>query len=280
MKERIIETKTLYAFRMHLEENERSPATVQKYLRDVGRVRDFAGDLPLDKQLLVKYKEWLQQQYTAGSVNSMIGAINTFLRFMHWDDLCLKQLRVQRPVYCPDEKELTKEEYTALVRAAEDYGKQRLALVLQTICATGIRVSELQHITVETAQKGEAEVLCKGKIRKIFIVRALQEKLLRYAEQQNISHGSIFVTRSGTALDRSNIWREMKRLCQQVGIPHSKVFPHNLRHLFARSFYNEEKDLAKLADVLGHSNINTTRIYIISSGSEHQQKMENLWLIV
>lgn len=280
MKKRIITTETLRSFRAHLVEGERSPATIEKYLRDVGRLRDCAAGAPICKQLLLDYKARLEQEYAVTSANSMLGAINTYLRFMQWDDLCLRQLRVQKSVYCSDEKELTKEEYTALVRAAEAKNDQRLALVLQTICATGIRVSELRHITVEAAQRGEAEVSCKGKSRKIFIVSALQEKLLRYAAQNGVSTGSVFVTRTGKTLDRSNIWREMKTLCQSVGIPHSKVYPHNLRHLFARAFYDEEKDLAKLADVLGHSNINTTRIYIISTGAEHQRRMENLRLIV
>ena len=187
---------------------------------------------------------------------------------------------MQTEAYCSEEKELTRAEYMALVRVAEQKKNERLSLVVQTICGTGIRVSELQSITVEAVRKGEAVVSCKGKTRKIFIVKALQKKLLRYAAEQKICSGIIFVTKSGKPLDRSNIWREMKSLCKQAGVSPGKVFPHNLRHLFARTFYGIEKDIAKLADILGHSNINTTRIYIITTGAEHQRRMENMRLII
>jgi site-specific recombinase XerD len=210
----------------------------------------------------------------------MIASLNALLRFIGRHDLCLKQLKIQRDVYCSEEKELTKADYKALIRAAEQKKNERLSLVIQTICGTGIRVSELESITVEAVKRGEAVVSCKGKTRKIFIVKALQKKLLQYAKEQKIASGTLFVTKRGNPLNRSNIWRQMKELCKQANVSPKKVFPHNLRHLFARTFYGIEKDIAKLADILGHSNINTTRIYIIATGAEHQRRMENMHLII
>ena len=241
---------------------------------------DYAKEQSLDKTLLLNYKAMLEQNYAVRSANSMLAALNAFFRFQGWHDLCVKQFKVQKEAYCSEERELTKAEYTALVRTAELKKNERLSLVVQTICGTGIRVSELQSITVEAVRRGEAIVSCKGKTRKIFIVKALQKKLLRYAIEQGIATGTLFVTKSGKPLDRSNIWRQMKDLCEQAGVSPQKVFPHNLRHLFARTFYGIEKDIAKLADILGHSNINTTRIYIITTGAEHQRRMENMRLII
>lgn len=280
MEQRIITATLLRAFEHYLLEEEKSPATIEKYLRDLRRFRAFAAGKPVDKALILEYKRMLEQQYAPRSVNSVLGAVNTFLRFVHWEELRVKQLRLQKQAYCPDEKELSREEYAALVREAGKRNNQRLALILQTICACGIRVSELKFITVEAASKGEAVVSCKGKIRKIFLVSQLRRKLLAYAKERQLRSGCIFVTRSGSPVDRSNVWREMKKLCANAGVAPSKVFPHNLRHLFARIFYGLEKDIAKLADVLGHSNINTTRIYIITTGAEHRQKMENMRLII
>ena len=187
---------------------------------------------------------------------------------------------MQRQVYCSEEKELTRAEYIRLLEAANAKHNERLNLIIQTICGTGIRVSELQYITVESVKCGEAVVSLKGKTRSVFIVRELQKKLLRYAAEQKITSGAIFITRTGKPMSRTNIWREMKSLCEQAGVNPQKVFPHNLRHLFARTFYGIEKDIAKLADILGHSSINTTRIYIITTGAEHQRRMENMRLII
>ena len=280
MKKRKITLSVLNSFREYLIENEKSKATLEKYMRDVRLFTKYAEDRPLDKPLILEYKARLEQNYAIRSANSMLAALNAFWRFLGWFDLCVKQFKVQKETYCSEDKELTKGEYTALVKTAEDKNNPRLSLVVQTICGTGIRVSELQCITVEAVRKGEAVVSCKGKIRKIFIVTALRRKLLRYAEGQGIHSGILFVTKNGKPLDRSNIWREMKSLCEQAGVSPQKVFPHNLRHLFARTFYGIEKDIAKLADILGHSNINTTRIYIITTGAEHQRRMENMRLIV
>lgn len=280
MKKRIITVQTIKSFEEHLLANEKAPATTQKYMHDIRHFVEYTMNKPLEKQLILDYKASLGQHYAIRSANSMIAALNAFLRFLGWFDLCVKQFKVQKESYCSEEKELTKEEYISLVKAAQHKNNERLSLMLQTICGTGIRVSELQYITVEAAKKGEAIVSCKGKIRKIFIVAALRKKLLQYAQSNELKQGSIFVTKRGKPLNRSNIWREMKDLCKQAGVSPKKVFPHNLRHLFARTFYGIEKDIAKLADILGHSNINTTRIYTITSGAEHQRRMENMRLII
>ena len=210
----------------------------------------------------------------------MLASINSLFAFLGWHDLKVKSIKLQQQIYCPEEKELTKAEYARLCRTAERNHNERLNLILQTICGTGIRVSELQFITVEAVKLGEATVSCKAKTRSVFIVKELQKKLLRYAAEQNIKSGMIFITRTGKPLSRTNIWREMKALCNEAGVNPQKVFPHNLRHLFARVFYGIEKDIAKLADILGHSSINTTRIYIISTGTEHRRRMENMRLII
>lgn len=280
MKKRIITNQVLNAFEKYLIESEKAQATREKYMHDLRCFAGYATDRLLDKPLVLEYKAFLEQTYAVRSANSMLAALNSFLRFMGWHDLCVKQFKVQKEAYCSEDKELTKAEYTAIVRAAKQKKNERLSLVVQTICGTGIRVSELQSITVEAVRRGEAIVSCKGKIRKIFIVKALQKKLLRYAAEQGIMSGTLFVTKGGKPLNRSNIWRQMKDLCGQAGVSPQKVFPHNLRHLFARTFYGIEKDIAKLADILGHSNINTTRIYIITTGAEHQRHMENMRLII
>ena len=210
----------------------------------------------------------------------MIASLNSFFLFIGKTDLIIKTIKEQRQLFCSEDKELSKEEYTRLVSAAKSRGNWRLILIIQTICGTGIRVSELKYITVEAVERGEAVVLCKGKRRSVFIVKALQKKLLRYIKEQKIKTGSVFVTKTGKPINRTNIWRDMKNLCKEANVNPQKVFPHNLRHLFARVFYGIEKDIAKLADILGHSSINTTRIYIISTGSEHRQRMEGMRLVV
>ena len=210
----------------------------------------------------------------------MLASINGLFSFLGWHDLKVKSLKLQQKVYYPEEKELTKAEYICLCRAAETRKNRRLSLIVQTICCTGIRVSELQFITMESLQCGEATVICKSKARTVFIVDALRQKLLCYAAEKRITKGMIFITRTGKPIGRTNIWREMKSLCQEAGVNPQKVYPHNLRHLFARVFYDMEKDLVKLADILGHSSIDTTRIYTISTGMEHRQQMEAMKLIL
>lgn len=280
MEGRVITAKMIAEFKEHLILEERSVATIQKYIRDVKAFMAYAQNSAITKETVIVYKKYLQENYAVRSVNSMLASINSFFSFFSWNDLKVKSLKLQQQVFCPEGKELTKAEYTRLCRTAERRHNKRLCLILQTICGTGIRVSELQYITVEAVKHGEAVVNCKAKTRSVFIVKELRQKLLRYAAEQNIKSGMIFVTRTGKPISRTNIWREMKALCVEANVNPEKVFPHNLRHLFARVFYGIEKDIAKLADILGHSSINTTRIYIISTGTEHRQRMENMRLII
>ena len=280
MEGRVITAKMIAGFREHLILEERSVATIQKYIRDVKAFMAYAQNSAITKETVIAYKKYLQENYAVRSANSMLASINSFFSLFGWNDLKVKSLKLQQQIYCPEEKELTKAEYTRLCKAAQRRHNERLNLILQTICGTGIRVSELQFITVEAAKCGEAVVRCKGKTRAVFIVRELRQILLRYAAEQNIQSGMIFVTRTGKPISRTNIWREMKALCIEADVNPQKVFPYNLRHLFARVFYGIEKDIAKLADILGHSSINTTRIYIISTGTEHRQRMENMRLII
>jgi len=269
------------AFSKYLEREEKSKNTVAKYIRDVRAFSAYLGKAKITKETVITYKNKLiSANYAARSVNSMLASINSLFSFLGWTELKVKSIKLQRQVCCSEERELTKAEYIRLVNTARQQGNERLNLLLQTICATGIRVSELQYITVEAAKGGEAIVSLKGKIRSVFIVRELQKKLLRYAAEQKITTGAIFITRSGNPMNRTTIWREMKNLCTKAGVEPQKVFPHNLRHLFARTFYGTEKDIAMLADILGHSSINTTRIYIITTGSEHRQRMENMRLMI
>ena len=279
MKGLRITTKDIAGFREHLILEERSAATIQKYIRDIKAFAKYAEGA-VTKETVIAYKKHLQEHYAVRSVNSMLASINSLFVFLGWHDLKVKALKLQQQVYCPEEKELTKAEYTRLCKAAQRRHNERLNLILQTICGTGIRVSELQYITVEAIKLGEAIVNCKAKTRSVFIVKELRQKLLRYAAEQGIKSGMIFVTRTGKPISRTNIWREMKALCIEADVNPQKVFPHNLRHLFARVFYGIEKDIAKLADILGHSSINTTRIYIISTGIEHRRRMENMHLIL
>lgn len=280
MKGRILTKGTARVFGEYLRREEKSKNTVEKYLRDVRAFAAYINGAKVTKEAVIAYKNKLfSENYAVRSINSMLSSLNSLFMFLGWVDCKVKSINIQRQIYCPEEKELTKAEYIRLVNAAKQKDNERLSLILQTICGTGIRISELQYITVESVKRGETAVSLKGKTRTVFIVRELQKKLLRYAAQQRIKSGCIFVTRSGKPMSRTNIWREMKSLCAQAGVNPQKVFPHNLRHLFARTFYGIEKDIAKLADILGHSSINTTRIYIISTGNEHRKRMENMRLI-
>ena len=279
MEKLFIDDCLLRRFAKRMREEEKSASTVEKYLRDARRFAVYAGTRQADRALVLSYKEKLGREYAPKSANSMLAALNSFFRFAGREDLRVRQFRTQKETYRPENEELTREEYVRLVAAAESAGDQETALLLQTLCGTGIRVSELGFITVEAALKGETTVCCKGKTRRIFIVSALREKLLRYAAHSGVTDGPVFRTRSGAPLDRCNVWRRMKLFCDAAGIPREKVFPHNLRHLFARTFYENEHDIAALADILGHSSVNTTRIYIITTGAEHKRKMEGLDLI-
>ena len=281
MKKLIITENIIDEFRNHLRLEEKSGNTIEKYMRDIKAFWKYLDTGTVTKELAISYKEnLLSNNYAIRSVNSMIASLNHFFVFAGHEQLKIKSIKEQRQIFCSEDKELTKEEYTRLLHTAESKGNKRLHLILQTICGTGIRISELKFITVEAVKKGEALVFCKGKRRPVFIVKALRKKLLLYAAEQKIARGCIFVTRTGKPVSRTNIWRDMKKLCQSANVNPGKVFPHNLRHLFARVFYGIEKDIAKLADILGHSSINTTRIYIISTGTEHRQRMENMRLVI
>ncbi len=280
MEERILTADIIENFRKNLELQEKSTSTIEKYIRDVKAFSVYAENAAITKEKVIAYKKYLRNNYAVRSVNSMLASINSLFNSLEWHDLKVKSLKLQQQVFCSEDRELTKAEYARLCKTAKRKKNKRLNLILQTICGTGIRVSELQYITVEAAKQCEAVVNCKAKTRSVFIVKELKQKLLRYAAEQNIKSGMIFVTRTGKPISRTNIWREMKDLCEEANVNPKKVFPHNLRHLFARVFYGIEKDIAKLADILGHSSINTTRIYIISTGTEHRKRMENMRLIL
>lgn len=281
MEGRVLSERIIEMFHQHLLNEEKSANTVEKYIRDAKAFMLFAGDAEITKDLVIGYKQKLiEDGYAVRSVNSSLASVNSLLTFLGWIDCRVKSLKLQREIYCSEEKELTKAEYLRLVSTAKEKKNERLALILQTICGTGIRVSELQFITVEAVKRGAAKVNCKGKSRTVIIVSNLQKKLLKYAQRNHICNGAVFVTKTGKSISRTNIWREMKQLCRDANVNPSKVFPHNLRHLFARTFYGIEKDIAKLADILGHSSINTTRIYIVSTGAEHRQRLENMRLVI
>lgn len=279
MKERILSEKEIEAFDLHLKNQEKSTNTRIKYIRDVKAFVNYTNGRKITKEIVIEYKrELIGKNYATRSINSILSSLNSMFTFLGWSDLKIKAIKVQRQIYRHEEKELTKAEYVKLINTAVNEGKERLALIIQTICATGIRVGELEFITAQSIQIGEAIVSLKGKTRSVFIVSDLQKKLLRYIAEHKIKSGPVFITRSGTPVSRNNIWSEMKKLCERAQVNPQKVYPHNLRHLFARTFYDIENDVVKLADILGHSNINTTRIYTISTGDQHRKCMENMHL--
>ena len=273
-----ITVEMLKDYRRELEGNEAAPTTVARY----GRVaRDFAawlGERELTKENLIAWRESLRQ--SAATVNVAVAAVNRLLTFLGRSELRIKQLRLQRSVYRPAERELSREEYEKLVRQAEQSGKPRLARAIETICATGIRVSELRYVTAEALEEKQVTLRNKGKTRTILLGAALVRKLRLYCRERGITSGPVFVTRSGKAIARTQLWAEMKALCQKAGVEASKVFPHNLRHLFAVTYYRQHKDIVRLADLLGHSSVNTTRIYLLTSGTEHQKELDAMGLVL
>ena len=264
----------------YLREQERAAATVAKYVYELTALSGFLAGKALSKGVLLEWKETLIEDYAPASVNNKLAAVNGFLSFCGLNELRLRKLKIQKALFLSEDKELTKAEYVRLVKAAEQAENERLSLVIQTICATGIRVSELKFITAEAVQMGRAEVANKGKRRAVFLPDRLRKLLRNYLQKQKITAGAVFVSRNGKPLDRSNIWRDMKALCESAGVAPGKVFPHNLRHLFARTFYSLEKDLSRLADILGHSSVTTTRIYTAESGSAHARQIGRLGLVV
>ena len=278
---RIIKEKMLGRYVAYLKKEEKSEATISKYLCDLKKLVAYMDGRDVDKERMLSYKDKLLNQdgYKVSSINSFLVAANGFFAFMGWLDLKVKTYRVQQETFCPENKCLSKEEYYRLVKAAKETGKIRLAMILQTICAMGIRVSELGAVTVEAVRNNSVTIYNKGKIRTFFFPDELRKELLYYISRNGIQKGPVFCTASGKAVNRSNIWREMKSLCKKAGVDEDKVFPHNLRHLFATVFYEMKKDIAKLADVLGHSNIETTRLYIKTTGREHRKQLNQMKLV-
>ncbi len=270
----------LRAFAAHLRAGDRSAGTIEKYLRDVRGFAVWMGDREVTRENALDWRGGLVERgYAPATVNSMLSAVNSFLKFSGREDCRIRFLRLQRKAFRESDRELTRNDYQRLLDAAQDSGRERLRLLMETICSAGIRVSEVRYITLEAARRGKAEIALKGKIRTILLPARLCRKLVKYARRQSIAAGEIFVTRSGKSLSRRQIWREMKTLCQRAGVEPTKVFPHNLRHLFAVMFYRACRDIVKLADVLGHSSINTTRIYLVTTGAEHARQLERLGLV-
>lgn len=266
-------------FTAYLLNEEKSRTTVEKYRRDVSAFLRWLGAREVNKAVILHYKEHLMGHYAVASVDSMLSALNSFFTYRQWLDCKVKTIKQQKQIFCPEERELTKQDYMSLLQAAYSQKNKQMYYVLQTICATGIRVSELPYITAEAVREGRANVACKGKMRTIFLPKDLCGILKQYLKQQKITEGSVFVTRNGKPLHRSNIWKQMQRLCSLAGVPKDKVYPHNLRHLFARTYYAQQKDIVRLADILGHSSINTTRIYTIESGDVHRRQIQRLGLV-
>ena len=280
MERKTVTKKEIRQFSDALAEEERSAGTIEKYVRDVRKFSAWLGGAEVTRERTASWRDGLLERgYAPVTVNSMVAAVNQFFAFLGWEDCKVKALKIQRKLFRDDRRELTREEYQRLLDAAHGLGRERLALLLETICATGIRVSEVKYITVEAAHAGRAEISLKGKLRTILLPGKLCRKLKKYARQQKTASGEIFLTRSGKSLSRRQIWAEMKRLCKTAGVAPSKVFPHNLRHLFARTFYRVCRDVVKLADVLGHSSVETTRIYLISTGAEHANILRKMRLV-
>ena len=269
--------KKLYEFEKWLKSYERSDETVKKYVRDVKMFLSWQGSV--DKEAVIEWKEYIKGRYSQRSVNSMLSSLNCYLGFIGKGECKAKLLKIQKKSFAEGEKVLSKREYERLIDAAEKLKRERLWLLLQTFAATGIRVSELKFITVEAARLGRSEIELKGKTRVIFIPKKLCRALLQYAKGRKTESGPIFVTRTGRPLDRTNIWKEMKRICEYAKVSKGKVFPHNLRHLFARVYYEATRDIVKLADILGHSSTNTTRVYLLDTGEIHQRQLEKLKLL-
>ena len=280
MEDYRIREEDVLRFAQDLKESEYAKGSIEKYVRDIRALKRWLGDGSVGKEALIQWKEHLlSKNCQSRTVNGMLSSLNRFFRSMGWEDLQIKHLKVQRTLFRSTRRELTKSEYLHLIETAAGQEKHRLAMLMETICATGIRVSEVKYITAEAVREGRTDIHMKGKIRTILIPGRLCRKLQRYAKEQRIFSGELFRTRTGKGVTRRQIWAEMKGLCAEAGVAPSKVFPHNLRHLFARTFYRVHKDVAQLADVLGHSSIETTRIYLISTGAEHARKLERLRLI-
>ncbi|MBQ2967389.1 MAG: tyrosine-type recombinase/integrase [Clostridia bacterium] len=266
-------------YKKHLNREEKSQATLEKYVRDITAFKVWMKDSELTKEKVLDYKSYLTENYAPASVNSMLSSINSFFEYNEWYELRVRSLKIQKKIFADKDKELSKAEYERLLKAAKRKNNEQLNLLMQTICSTGIRVSELRAITVSAIKSRQATINCKGKMRVIILPNELCKMLMRYIKKRNIISGAVFVTRNGRPLDRSNIWRLMKNLCEDAGVSKNKVFPHNLRHLFARTYYSLEKDIVRLADILGHSSVNTTRIYTMADSEIHRKQIQRLGLL-
>ena len=276
---KVITNRNINEFKTYLQNEERALATVEKYIRDVTAFCEWLGGEELGKNAVLAYKDYLIETYAPASVNSVLSSLNSFFRFTGWHDCHVKTLKIQRQIFAKSEKELTKAEYERLLTAAQKKGNRRLYYLMQTLGNTGIRISELRFIDADAIKSGKAVIRCKGKMRVVILTAPLCKMLKGYMKEQGITEGSVFQTKTGKPINRSNVWRMLKDLCESAGVSKDKVFPHNFRHLFARTFYSLQKDVVRLADILGHSNINTTRIYTMESGDEHRKQLQKLGLL-
>lgn len=274
-----ITKKLIDKFRLYLIAEEKSVATLDKYIRDITMFMDWLCGKAVEKNVVLEYKQMLIENYAPASVNSILSSLNNFFVFYEWFEMKVKSLKIQKQIFASKDKELSKAEYERLLTAAQKKKNQRLYYLMQTICSTGIRISELRFITVQAVMKGQATINCKGKMRIVFLPKQLCKMLKNYISANKIQNGSVFVSKSGKPLDRSNIWKDMKKLCESAGVSKEKVFPHSFRHLFARTYYNLQKDVVRLADILGHSSVNTTRIYTMESGETHRKNIQRLGLL-
>ncbi len=274
-----ITNRLIQKFKQYLLDEEKSASTLEKYLRDITAFMRWCGNAEVDKALVLQYKQELIESCAPATVNSVLSSLNSFFSYNEWHGLQVKMLKIQKQIFAERNKELTKAEYERLLEAAKLKKNERLYYLMQTICSSGIRVSELSSITIEAVKKRQASINCKGKMRIVILPKELCKMLLRYANGQKITSGPVFITRTGKPLDRSTIWKMMKSLCESAGVSREKVFPHNLRHLFARTYYSLQKDIVRLADILGHSSVNTTRIYTMETGDIHRQQIQKLGLL-
>lgn len=276
---KIITDDLIEKYKDFLINEEKASATLEKYMRDIKAFSEWMSGSELDKRKVLDYKEYLIGKFAPASVNSVLSSLNSFFEFNNWYELKVRMLKIQKQIFAQKDKELSKTEYERLLDAAKAKSNQKLYLLMQTICSSGIRVSELQYITVEAIKLRKATINCKGKMRIVILPKELCRMLTEYAKTQNITSGSVFVTKTGKPLDRSTIWKMMKALCESARVSKHKVFPHNLRHLFARTFYTLQKDIVRLADILGHSSVNTTRIYTMETGEIHRRQIQKLGLL-
>ena len=277
---RKITNELITKFKEYLIDEEKSSATLDKYIRDITVFTQWTTGKELSKSLVLEYKQEIIEKYAPASVNSIISSLNSFFAYNEWYDLKVKSIKIQKQIFANKDKELTKAEYERLLKVAKSKNNERLYYLMQTICSSGLRVSELKYVTCDAVRCGQATINCKGKMRIVILPKQLCKMLKDYIKENNIKSGSVFVSKNGKPLDRSNIWSDMKKLCESAGVSKDKVFPHNLRHLFARTYYTLQKDVVRLADILGHSNVNTTRIYTMESGIVHRQQLQQLGLLI